>query len=638
MDNIREVTYKINGLKEATDSQILTIKTDFGGVKGVIAVTVNKDEETVNYALDQWASDYDVLCKLGEICESLGFELVYTDEEGDVANTEVIAEVEQTPIEQDEEVDEVVKKGKLTKSDFIEKIIIFGLSIVLTVVALFINKNETLRSWIFMLGFTIASYETLYNAVVKVSEKKYIIEEVMTFVGALIFMYLGYTVSATAIMLSYGIVNFLQTYATHKNVSYIENFEQELNKIEDQNEKDQVNQTIQFLSNLDGVCDNKTSKFNQNKLKYNIATVITAFAVAFIPPIFSKDYGIALTSNWLYLGASILVLGCFGNIVYALINTAKISIFYAKNQGVKINDYPSYLTLANSEGVCFDKTGVVTERCGEVVEVVGEDKSYILKLSASVLKYSKYHVADTILSYVGNVDTFEIENYSEAYGNGITCTLNGEEILLGNSLLMKKRNVEIDLIKTENSVVYIAKNGKYLGAIILSYKLKDDAFGACMEIKEDLDLKVTIVSSEEASQVSSMKTALAIDGGLSRANSTKKADYVNRNNFVYVGHNVYDKNTLNKLDKSIAFGGDKICIENNEVKKVPFIIKMAKRTAKLLKMINRLPFVVKSLLFILLLTTRVFLSLDSMWCIALIDLICSIFTLHISYLNETEVV
>ena len=77
MDNIREISYKISRLIDAEKSTIEKLESDFSGVKGVIGVKLDVENGIISYALDQWASDYDILCKLDEICEKCNLEIDY---------------------------------------------------------------------------------------------------------------------------------------------------------------------------------------------------------------------------------------------------------------------------------------------------------------------------------------------------------------------------------------------------------------------------------------------------------------------------------------------------------------------------------------------------------------------------------
>ena len=67
MSTLREYSYKIKGLKDVSEATIDEIKQEFSLISGVIAFNVDKDNETVDYALDQWSSDYDAFSKISEI-------------------------------------------------------------------------------------------------------------------------------------------------------------------------------------------------------------------------------------------------------------------------------------------------------------------------------------------------------------------------------------------------------------------------------------------------------------------------------------------------------------------------------------------------------------------------------------------
>ncbi|MBQ7373344.1 MAG: hypothetical protein IJW64_02125, partial [Clostridia bacterium] len=231
MDNIREISYKINNLKSVDKSVIKDFEDDFSNVKGVLGVKIDFDNSTVTYAIDEWTSDYDVLCKLNEICDEKGLDLSFDDVEkseedeqvSEIENEEEVLEEENianddedlSKIQEGDEFDEKEEKvkDKLSKSDFIEKAIIFGLAFVGTLLGLFIKGD--VRPWILMIAFTLASYETLYDVIIKIAEKKYFLDEILTFIGALVFMYLGYTEVSAIIMLIFSAISFVKALLLH---------------------------------------------------------------------------------------------------------------------------------------------------------------------------------------------------------------------------------------------------------------------------------------------------------------------------------------------------------------------------------------------------------------------------------------
>lgn len=512
MDNIRELSYKINGLATVAKDVLTAFESDFSGVKGVIGINIDSQNETVKYALDQWASDYDVFCKLNEICEKYNLDLDFGDNIEEVTvetEKEDIIETENGEVE-DIETEETVKQGKLTKGDIIEKISVFGLSIIVTVVGLFLTKFPNVQPWILMIGFTLASYETLYNVIVKLAEKSYVFEDVVTFIGALVLMYLGFTTSAFVIMLLYGVIGFIQSYCEHTAIMYEEKLENQLKSDILEEEKNHIQEKLEFINYNKEICDLKTAKFSINRTKYNIAFIVFSLLLTFIPPLFKiKSYGIELTSKWLYVGASSLVISCFGCALYSLKLTAKTSVYKCLKEGVAVNEFNTYLNLSNLSSVCLD---------------------------------------DSVIN-------------------------------------------------------------------------AEDVQGAVMEMKEDIGLSVNVVSSIGSKEVTEIKNSLGANGGLASASVTSKQNYAEKHNAILVGN---EEVTLSAKNAIVYGKNGNICVEGNELKKVPFVIKMAVRTAKVLKMNKVLPFVVKAILIALIVVTKVFLSFDAIWWIVIGDFILNV--------------
>lgn len=546
MDKIRELSYKINNLNAVKEPVLKAFEEDFTSVKGVLGVKFDFENSKITYAIDEWTSDYDVLCKLNEICEDKGLDISFDDEqeneETDIANepledddTQEETEEDLSKIQEGDEFDEYEEKvkGKLSKADFIEKAIIFGLALVITLVGVFVNG--TIKPWILMIAFTLASYETLYDVVVKIAEKKYFLDEVLTFAGALLFMYLGYTELSATIMLLYSGISFIKVLSTHENACKLEKLKLQEENSEDDNLKSELSKKIDYFENNDKICDLNSLRLYSNKLKFSIAFVVFAILIVFIPPLFSiKTYWTTLSDKWLYLGATVLAISSLGEYFFSCFSCAKNSLFIADKNSVQINDYNKFISISKMNKLSFEIDGI--------------------------------------------------------------------------------------LLKDEGNV-------------------KSDLDGAIKELKYDLNVASEILSSQKSEKVSQVKKGYEFSGAIAGASDKYKIEHLEKQSSIYVSNGDIDKEILGKTKTSIAFNslGDATVLDG-QVKRIPFIIKLSKRTNKILNFNKFFSFIFKFSLIAIALLLTIFTSFKYAYLVYGLDVFIRIIVLLNSEKNSSEVV
>ena len=347
MSTVREYSYKIKGLSTADDSKIEQISEQIKNINGVIAFNVNKNDEIVDYALDQWSSDYDAFSKLTEICEENGLELVFDEDE--VIDNE-IDEQDIIPSKEDEIIDEPKEiKNKLSKADFVEKFIILFLAVGAILTGFFLKNKPNVQPWIFMIGFTLASYEILYDVVVKMAEKQYCFEEVLTFLGTLILTYQGKIAMSAIIMLMYSALNFIVAFAKHKIALKKEKLINQIDEQENKEEKQLLSKKLEYIEEVESLCSSKTLNLINKRRIIGLLVLALAILVVFVPPLFTiKTYWASLTGKWLYLGTCILVLNSFGEMLFSLSNTELNALINAIENDVEVNSIDTFISLSNS--------------------------------------------------------------------------------------------------------------------------------------------------------------------------------------------------------------------------------------------------------------------------------------------------
>jgi Cd2+/Zn2+-exporting ATPase/Cu+-exporting ATPase len=140
--------------------------------------------------------------------------------------------------------------------------------------------------------------------------------------------------------------------------------------------------------------------------------------------------------------------------------------------------------LGQVDTVVLDKTGTLTfgePEMRALIPAPGVDPMALLDTAAAVERRSEHPLGKTIIVYAqAQGRSFnEPERFGYTPGRGIVATLNGEEVLVGNILLLRDHNIEVpqNLLEAhpEASEVYIARAGKLLGAIAVADRIRPQA-------------------------------------------------------------------------------------------------------------------------------------------------------------------
>ena len=212
---------------------------------------------------------------------------------------------------------------------------------------------------------------------------------------------------------------------------------------------------------------------------YTPAVVIGALALGIIPPVFTGGWAV-----WIKRALTFLVVSC----PCALVISVPLSFFGgiggASRAGILIKGGNYIESLAKKGTFVFDKTGTLTMGAFEVAEVYPVDKaSEILRAAAIAESGSLHPIAQSVLKYAPVTDA---DGYSltEIAGRGVKAEGRGEIILCGNREFMIENGVDFPSDNHAGTAVYVAKNGGFLGNIIISDKIKPNAAQTVCELKK----------------------------------------------------------------------------------------------------------------------------------------------------------
>ncbi len=354
---------------------------------------------------------------------------------------------------------------------------------------------------------------------------------------------------------------------------------------------------VENASNKKSRSENFITKFAKY---YTPIVVVIAVLLAFIPPLILKD---ASFSDWLYRALSFLVVSC----PCALVISIPLSFFGgiggASKMGILIKGSNYLEQLANTEIIVFDKTGTLTEGVFEVQKVnpIDISEEELLKIVAYSENYSNHPISLSVKKAYGKeIDEKQIIKTQEISGFGIVAKIGNQDVLVGNEKLMNEKQINFTKCNDIGTVLYVAINGKYVGYILISDKIKPDSKKAIQNLKKN-HIKQTVMLTGDRKDVGEnvakevgldkVYTELLPAGKVEKVESLLR-EKSSKGKLVFVGDGINDAPVLALADIGIAMGalGSDAAIEaadvvlmTDEPSKIVNAINLSKKTMKIVK-------------------------------------------------------
>ncbi len=291
---------------------------------------------------------------------------------------------------------------------------------------------------------------------------------------------------------------------------------------------------------------------------YTPIVVGIAVLIAIIPTFIYGDF-----STWLYRALIFLVISCPCALVVSIPLSFFSGIGVSSRRGILVKGGNYLEELNKVKTVVFDKTGTLTYGKFQVTEVRGNgiSEEELLEVAAAAEKHSNHPIAQSIVEACGiDIPEKNIQDYKEIEGKGVAVFYRGEEILAGNEKLMKDYNIDYKKAENHGTVVYIAKNGKHLGAILIADKVKKDSAKAIDGLKK-LGIECHMLTGDSKGVAEAVGGELGIENIHSELLPQDKADHLtrikdeNEGSVIFVGDGINDAPVLALSDIGVAMGG-----------------------------------------------------------------------------------
>lgn len=354
---------------------------------------------------------------------------------------------------------------------------------------------------------------------------------------------------------------------------------------------------VENASNKKSKSENFITKFAKF---YTPIVVIIALILAIFPPLLLNNQEFSI---WIYKALSFLVVSC----PCALVISIPLSFFGgiggASKMGVLVKGSNYLEAIANTEIVIFDKTGTLTEGVFEVQKVFAKhmDEEKLIELVAYSEYFSNHPIAVSVKEAYGKeFDKNRIDSIEEISGKGIVTVVDGKKIIVGNEKLMVEYGVSYDACNDIGTVLYIAIDEVFAGHIVIADKVKSDSKKIIYDLKKNNVKKTIMLTGDRKNVAEFISSELGIDEVFFELLPDEKVKKVEKlfnekrkgGKLVFVGDGINDAPVLALSDIGIAMGGlgadaaieaADIVIMNDEPSKILSLIKLSKKTMRIVK-------------------------------------------------------
>ena len=278
---------------------------------------------------------------------------------------------------------------------------------------------------------------------------------------------------------------------------------------------------------------------------------------------------------------AVLIIACPCALGLATPMSIMVGVGRGAREGILVKNAEALETLEKVDVVVVDKTGTLTEGKPQLVQIVtaqGFEESQLLQLVASVEQHSEHPLAAAIVRAAKErtLVLVETEHFDSMTGGGVTGTVQGHQVLVGNRRLLESKRIH-DLHSLEqadqqlqadgNTVIFAAIDGKAAGILAVTDPIKQDTPEAIAELHR-LGLRVVMLTGDNRATAQSVASKLNIDEVHAEVTPQDKYQEVKKlraagHIVAMAGDGINDAPALAAADVGIAMGtGTDVAIES----------------------------------------------------------------------------
>ena len=305
-----------------------------------------------------------------------------------------------------------------------------------------------------------------------------------------------------------------------------------------------------------------------------IAVAVAAFAAwAVFGPEPRFAYG-------LVAAVSVLIIACPCALGLATPMSIMVGVGRGAQAGVLIKNAEALERMEKIDTLVIDKTGTLTEGKPKVVAVrpaSGLDEAQVLKLAASVERGSEHPLAAAILATAAErkLELLPASDFDSPAGKGVTGTVEGKKIVLGNGRFLAELNIDTSSLRREAeylrsdgaTAIFLAVDGETVGVIAVADPIKQTTPDALKALAAD-HIRVVMLTGDNRITAQAVARQLGISEVEAEVLPDQKSAVVEKlrregRAVAMAGDGVNDAPALAAAEVGIAMGtGSDVAIES----------------------------------------------------------------------------
>jgi len=278
-------------------------------------------------------------------------------------------------------------------------------------------------------------------------------------------------------------------------------------------------------------------------------------------------------------GVSALVIACPDALALATPTAITVAVGKSARDGVLFKNATELEATAGINTVVLDKTGTLTEGRPALTDLVPADGVHsdtLLTLAAGADQPSQHPLAEAIVraALERGLDLAKAESFDSLPGLGVTATVDGAAIHIGNRSLMNREGVDVGALEDAHrrlsaeakTAMFVSADGRALGLVAVADTIRPSAKSA-IDTLHAMGVTTVMLTGDNRATARAVADQLGIDTVIAEVLPQDKAAKVAElraadKRVAMVGDGVNDAPALAEADVGIAIGaGTDVAVE-----------------------------------------------------------------------------